>query len=157
MATESVKVYFDSCVLLAVLLPNQDGAEDARSALSAAQQNITLGHTSALVVAETIGNAKLRAPQGIPATERDRRIDLARDFILGCGFRYVDATARAGTLAMQYAIEFQLSAPDALHLALATMSGCDELHTFDRGLLAVGDKVAGLEVCTPRVDQLPLI
>ncbi len=144
-----IKVYFDTCVFLAVLLSEEEGQDSARAALEAAEQGFLRGCFSALVVAEAIGSAKLRAPQGIPKKERDHRIDAARDYFLATSFLNVDVTARAGTLAMQYAIEFQLSGPDSLHLALAKMSNCDELHTFDGGLLGVGTSIDGLAVRKP--------
>ncbi|KAB2807972.1 type II toxin-antitoxin system VapC family toxin [Pimelobacter simplex] len=146
-------MYFDTCVYLAVMLPGEPGAREAAAALSAAERGATLGHTSALVVAEAIGNSKLRAPQGMPKPARDKRLDQARDYFLASDFRYVDITARAGTLAMQYAVDFQLAGPDSLHLALASVSGCDQLFTFDKGLLDVGSRVPGLIVCKPFVDQ----
>lgn len=156
VATNRIKVYFDTCVFLAVFLPSQSEEPEARLALQAAERGATQGFISSLVLAETIGNAKLRAPQGVPGVERDRRIDLARDYFLASGFTYVEAAARSGRRAMQYAIDHQLSGPDSLHLALAVMSGCDQLHTFDKGLLRVGCAVPGLEVCKPRVDQASL-
>lgn len=155
MASDLTKVYFDTCVYLAVMLGEADERE-ANLALKDAEQGATLGHISALVVAEAIGNSELRAPQGIPKAERNRRLDIARAYFLNCGFRNVDITARAGTLAMQYAVEFQLGGPDSLHLALAVMSRCDQLFTYDRGLLGVGDKIPGILVSRPFVNQAGL-
>ncbi|WP_436700995.1 type II toxin-antitoxin system VapC family toxin [Nocardioides sp. BYT-33-1] len=153
MASDPAKVYFDTCVYLAVMLPGQTEAREAAAALRDAEQGVTLGHISGLVVSEAIGNSKLRAPQGVAKVDRDQRLDTARDYFLNTGFRYVDITARAGTLAMQYAVDFQLGGPDSLHLALAVMSRCDQLFTYDRGLLQVGDKIPGVFVCRPFVNQ----
>lgn len=152
MAAELTKVYFDTCVYLSVLLPGQDESGAAAAALESARQGRTLGYTSALVMAEAIGVSEIRAPQGITRHEREQRIDRARDYVLSTGFRHVDITARAGTLATQFAIDFQLGGPDSLHLALAHTSGCSELHTSDGGLLAVGSKLPGLTVRKPHGD-----
>lgn len=152
VASKLRKVYFDTSVFLEHFL-GQEGAQEAREALAEAESRLTLGHVSALVVAECVGAPKVRALQGVPPAERDRRIDVVRDYFHGSIFRHVDATARAGALASEYAIELELHGPDALHLALAKMSGCDELHAFDGALLRVGQSVPGLTVCRPYADQ----
>lgn len=144
-----LKVYFDACVFLAWFLDEPGRVEHSAAAILSAEQHISQGHISALTVAEVIGAANLRAPQGPPLPEHEKRLDRARDYFLASPFRFVDITQRASAFAMDYAIAFQLKGPDALHLALAKMSGCRELHTYDDDLLKVGTQVDGLVVREP--------
>jgi predicted nucleic acid-binding protein len=157
-ASPALKVYFDACVFLAVFLEEEGRLEPASAAVRAAEQRISQGHLSALTVAEAVGAPNLRAPQGPPSLEHAKRLDQARDYFLATQFRFVDITQRASTLAMEFAVGFQLKGPDALHLALAKTSGCDELHTYDGPLLKVGTQVAGLSVREPNGDpQLEIL
>lgn len=150
MATEKrPRVYFDSCVFLALFLGEVERVEKAEAALESATQGITQGCISPLVVSEVIGAPSLRAPQGRLSEADAPRLDHARDYFLATKFQYVDIAQVAAHRAMEHAVRFQLKGPDALHLALAQLGRCDELHTYDGKLLKVENQLSGLRVRTP--------
>lgn len=153
MVTERLrKVYFDSCVFLALFLGEKDRAEPAGAAITLAEQHLVRGYISPLTVAETVGAPSLRAPQGRPTEAQARRLDRARDYFLATNLQYLDIAQVAAERAMEHAVTFQLKGADALHLALAQLAHCEELYTYDDKLLKVDTQVAGLCVRTPYGD-----
>ena len=70
-------MYFDTSVFVAVLLgPTAEDHEAALTAVTSSQQGATAGVASALTIAEVVGSPPLRAPQGMPAEEAQRRMQL---------------------------------------------------------------------------------
>ena len=101
------KVYIDTAVFLEHFL-GQERADDARASIEAAEAGSVLGHISALVLAETIGTTKIRAPQHIPSKERHALAKKVRDYFDGARLRYVDITQRAGNMATGYALKHEV-------------------------------------------------
>lgn len=149
-ASSSPGVYFDSSVFVAVLLgPTEPRHGDCLAAVTDAQEGITVGFISSLVVAEVVGAPKLRAPQGVSRSEARRRMATAQDFFRTSGFRFVEAGRREGLRAAEIAQEFDMKGADALHVALAESARCRDLFSLDHDQLKVADGIAGLVVRAP--------
>ena len=70
------RVYCDSTIYVAVFLgEGEPHYEVARAAVVTAEQGITEGFVSGLVMAETTGAPRIRAPQGPPRPEWAARRD----------------------------------------------------------------------------------
>jgi len=102
---------------------------------------------SDLTVTEVVSSIARRRREGrIPSAEAPRLYravleDLERGFFHRVGLS-PDAHREAERLLLA---EIPLRASDALHVALAALSGADSLYTFDRQLAAAGQHV-GLEI-----------
>lgn len=149
--TDTPVVYFDTSVYVSVILGEDEPDHQASlTALLAAQQGRFTGLVSALVPAEVVGAPRIRAPQGVPAAEAARRTSQAVEYFERCPFVYVEAGRRAGLRAAEIAKEWNMKGADALHVAIAELSGCTELHTLDADQLKVATGITGLLVRKPR-------
>ncbi len=61
-------------------------------------------------------------------------------------FLYVEESRRAGERAMLLSVKYGLKGPDALHVALAEVAGCDEMHSLDKKHLRIGDDLGRIRV-----------
>lgn len=150
MKPSPTRVYFDTSVFVAVLLgPTAEDHEAALTSVTSAQQGATVGLASALTIAEVVGAPPLRAPQGMPAEEAQRRMQLAVDYFESADLLYVEAGRQEGVRAAQIAREWNMKGADALHIALAEAGRCAQLFTLDRDQLKVGNSIPGLRIGKP--------
>ena len=123
---------------LAVFLEEPDRLEVAQAAILSAEQGLTRGHLSGLVMSEVVGAPSLRSPQGSPRPEWEERLEEVVQYFRRSEFTYVEESRRVGIRSMELAVEHGLRGPDALHLALAELAGCDEFYSFDDKHLRIG-------------------
>ncbi len=144
------RIYLDTTVLLAVFLgPKDPSYEGARAVLAGAQAGNFQPVISALVVAEAVGAATVRARDHEGRAKAQQRQSKAREFVDGLGALYVELSEIDGQSAAELSREYNLSGADALHLAAAQRHGCVTLFTADGGLLKVAGKVKGIKVLAP--------
>lgn len=116
--------YVDSCVIIDAMLNSEERGDIARNAIEGAQADTVC--TSPLVELEClIRPFRIGDQQWIAAT----RGALGR-------FRSLEITARCYELAAHLRAIHGLKTADSLHLATASLGGCNQLWTNDSQLLA---------------------
>jgi predicted nucleic acid-binding protein len=115
--------YIDSCVLIDALVNPERRGDDARAALEGERSGGVC--TSALVELECMVRPLRSGDQNWIASMRSA---LAR-------FRPLEITARCYQLAAHLRALHGLKTADALHVATASLGGCDEMWTSDRQVI----------------------
>ncbi|CUR54215.1 hypothetical protein NOCA2140038 [metagenome] len=144
--------YFDASIYVAAFMGPDDEEYFAQSqaAILSAEQGTTEGVLSGLVMAETVGAPKIRvAASGAAVDEWQARLDRVVTYFRASTFLYVEESRRAGERAMELAVQFGLKGSDALHVAMAELSQCDEFHSLDSKHLAIGDRLGSMRVVRP--------
>lgn len=145
------RLYCDTSIYVALILgPRAPGYIESRAMLQAAEGGTYEGVLSALVPAEVIGAPTIRAPQGVPKAEAVKRMAIAMEYFQRSPFRYLEIDKRAGLRAAQIARDHEMKGADALHLAVAELSGCNLFCTLDHDQLKVGDRLSGLVISRPQ-------
>lgn len=122
-------IYLDSCILIYALEDDGERGAAVRRAMRGATANLatsSLALTECLTAPMRAGDLPLR-DRYLGVFERLHVIELGRDAFVRA------AELRAG---------FALKTPDALHLAAAQLSGCDELWTNDKRLATASHGLA---------------
>ena len=138
---EPTKVYWDSCVWLALILGEAGRVDRCESLIELAKKGDVQIWTSSLTLAEVY---KLRVgadARQLPA-DRDHIFEqfLEQDYIVEVQVDH-DVGVRARDLLRQFSPPLK-KCNDAVHLATAVLNDLDELHSFDAGnLLALNERV----------------
>lgn len=144
------RVYVDASVFVAALVGEDEPQHSVAVAfIEMGQQGGFRPVISGLVMAESVGAGKVRAPQSTPRAERRRRVAKVRDFFDQSAFDMVDLGRLGGLRAAEYCVKYDLKGPDACHLAMAILAGCGRLATLDGGLLKVGEAEPPVSVVKP--------
>ncbi len=145
------RLYCDTSVYVELILgPSAPGYAKSLAGLQASDHGIYEGVLSALVPAEVVGAPAIRAPQGVPRVEAERRMVAALTYFQHSAFRYLEIDKRAGLRAAEIAREYDVKGADALHLAVAELNGCNLFYSLDQDQLKVADQLAGLVISRPQ-------
>jgi len=155
MAGSPRRISWDACAWIALIqrekIPRAGGAiEDremmCRTVVEAAKKGTIEILTSTLCLAEVCKDPGIRAT----------RADLIADYFESDYILLVNVDRSVGERARVLMTSgfSGLKPPDAIHLATATISGVEEMHTFDARLLGLDgviDKIDGtrLKICKP--------
>lgn len=122
-------IYLDSCILIYALEDRSARGDAVRAALS---------QTGSLV-----GASDLALHECLVVPLREKNVEL-RDRYLAMFDRLerISLDAAAFIRAAELRADFGLKTPDALHLAAAQLSGCDEFWTNDKRLAAASHGLA---------------
>ena len=164
MAASPRRIYWDACVWIAliqrerILFPPgiaEDRDAMCRSVIEAAKKGAIEILASTLCLAEVCKNPSIRATRSALIAdyfENDYILLVNVDRAVGERARVLMTSGHSG-----------LKPPDAIHLATAALSGVEEMHTFDAGLLTLNGRVdksdgTKLKICKPdtRADRLRL-
>lgn len=155
MAASRRRVYWDACAWIALIQrekivvpgrPVEDRGMQCRTVIEAAKAGAVEILTSAFSLAEVCKDPTIRG-QGPDAVadyfENDYILLVNVDRLVGERARKLMTSGHSG-----------LKPGDAVHLAAAAISGVEEMHTYDRGLLNLNgiiDKSDGtkLKICKP--------
>lgn len=122
-------IYLDSCILIYALEDGGERGDTVRAALRDADGVVA---SSPLALQEClIGPLRARDLE-----TRDRYLALFERI------EVIDLDTRVFIRAAELRADFGIKTPDALHLAAAQLSGCDELWTNDRRLSAASRGLA---------------
>lgn len=117
-------IYLDSSILIDAFAVTSERGDRARARLAAADDASRLV-TSPLVDLECLVRP-LRSRDAVGAAATRGFLDR---------FRRLEITTRAFALATHMRAIHGLGVPDALHVATASLGGCEALWTFDKSLL----------------------
>lgn len=140
MANSPKRVAWDACAWIAHILkekiqqPNgvvEDRGAMCRQVLAAAEKNILEVAVSAFSLAEVVA-------KGSGVEESVIRAYFDNDYILMVA---VDTVVGDKARSLMLADHPGLKPPDSIYLATACITNADELHTFDRRLLALDGKI----------------
>lgn len=162
MASPPKRIYWDACAWIAHIqqekILNENGTvKEDRGAMcalviSAAEKSAIELVTSALSLAEVC-----KSKDVTEKTDQQIADFMETDYILLANVdRHTGVTARRLMLKGHKG----LKPPDALHIAGAIVSRCDEFHTFDGKLLDLNGSIQTLEggdlpIVKPKIDQPP--
>ena len=149
MPNSSSRAYFDPSVYVSVLVGNpvETQLDACQAALEDAEQGNMTGVFSSLVVAETIGCLQRLVGDGTPG-DRQIRLARARDYFDTTRFTFVEDSPSIAIRAADFAIQYDLTGPDALHLALAQTAGCERFFSLHKDHLKV-NRIGQMTVSQP--------
>jgi predicted nucleic acid-binding protein len=146
--TQPRKIYWDACVWIALINGEAGRVERCESVIALAKNGDLQIFTSTLTLTEVYkpgGQSVGISLQKLNAFEEF----LLQDFIVEVQLDH-DTAVDARNLLQQFPGKLK-GCQDAIHLASARLSNCDELHTFDgRNLLPLNGTVI-------RIDGTPLL
>ncbi|MGM7671540.1 type II toxin-antitoxin system VapC family toxin [Microbacterium sp. A93] len=122
-------IYLDSCILIYALEDQSARGDAVRAALRGTQS--------------PVGSSDLALHECLVVPLREKNVEL-RDRYLAMFERleHIPLDAAVFIRAAELRADFGLKTPDALHLAAAQLSGCDELWTNDKRLAAASRGLA---------------
>jgi len=148
--TEPRKIYWDSCVWIALICGEQDRAARCESLIALARAGDVQIWTSSLTLAEVYKHRVGPDGSALPG-ERDGDFEafLEQEFVVEVQVDH-EIGVRARQLLRQHTPPLRRPA-DAIHLASALVNNLDELHTFD------GNNLLPLNGTVRRADGVVLV
>lgn len=152
MPGELMRVYWDSCVFLALLKLEEDRVHTLISAMDAASHKRDLVIITSVLSVTEVAHA-VREDVDMQEEELDRL--WGDPGILLVEVNRLTALEARSLVRQARAANRRLTPPDAIHLATAKRAQAGEIHTYDESLLTLGS-IAELNIVEPYAPQLLL-
>lgn len=145
------RVYWDACIFIAMLKGENSHGESATQHILKMFQECSQG--SLEIVVSSLWRLEVnpyKHPEVLSALEYE--------FDLG-NFNSVAATDEVFSKVLEIRRTLdkkELSLADAIHVATAIVTGCPILYSLDNDMLTCANKVRGLEIARPKLQEYPL-